>query len=119
MLFTILIGNSCFATDVWIDHWSHEDVDVYIMDDTIKYARSDACKWFYITTKEVKDGQLQRTIVWKFSSWYNEMWRYETSTMDGCHTTVVIPRNNLFEYCMNKIGWSFVIRGQGGISYYY
>lgn len=25
------------ATDVWVDHWDSENVDVYVMDDTISY----------------------------------------------------------------------------------
>ena len=27
--------NSCEAQDVWVEHWNYEDVDIYVMDDTL------------------------------------------------------------------------------------
>ena len=50
-----------------------------------------------------------------FSKYKTDMWRYVTSDMKGDHTTVVIPRNQIFEFCMKSLGWSYRLQG----SYYY
>ena len=102
-------SNICFAKDVWVEHWNDENVDVYVMDDTI--ISSEAAKnYFSVSTKKVKDGKLLKVIEWKFSKYKNDMWRYETSTMDGTHTTVVSPENKVFKFCMNKLGWSYEVK---------
>ena len=119
LITTAIFVQTCFAKDVWVDHWNYENVDIYVMDDTLRHGISDSGKWFAVSTKEVKNGKLQKVINWQFSQFHTDMWRYETSTMDGRHTTVVIPKSNLFEYCMNKIGWTFTVKDQQGIRYYY
>ena len=83
------------------------------MDDTITSGMSE--NYFSVSTKMVTNGQLKQVVVWKFSKFRSDMWRYETSTMDGSHTTVVIPRSPLFEFCMERLGWSYEIRD----NYYY
>ena len=98
------------ATDVWVDHWDSENVDVYVMDDTISYGTRSTGRWFKVSTKLVQDGQLQQVVDWEFSKYKSDMWRYETNTMDGTHTTVVIVHNGVFEYSMKQIGWSYYIR---------
>lgn len=96
------------ATDVWVDHWESENV--YVMDDTISYGTRSTGRWFKVSTKLVQDGQLQQVVDWEFSKYKSDMWRYETNTMDGTHTTVVIVHNGVFEYTMKQIGWSYCIR---------
>ena len=113
------IVNTCAAADVWIDHWNSENLDIYAMDDTIQGGTSDTGKYFSVSSKMVADGKIQRVVKWTFSKFRDDMWRYETSTMDGTHTTVVIPRNLLFEFCMDKLGWSYRITNDGGIRYYH
>lgn len=98
------------ATDVWVDHWNDENVDIYVMDDTISYGTRGKVKWFNVSVKAVQNGQLQRIIRWEFNKYSRDMWRYQTNTMDRSHYTVVIPHNRIFEYGMNQIGWSYYIR---------
>ena len=50
------------ATDVWVDHWDYENVDVYVMDDTISYGTRSTGRWFKVSTKLVQDGQLQQVV---------------------------------------------------------
>ena len=113
MIFSMPVSD-CEARDVWVEHWDYENVDIYIMDDTIAPANSER-DYFSVTTKQVRNGKLLKTVIWKFSKYMTDMWRYETSTMDGMHTTVVIPKNGIFEFCMNRLGWSYRIKG----NYYY
>lgn len=116
----LTVANTCAAADVWVDHWQAEGVDIYAADDSIKGDVSQSGnKYFTVSTKFVKRGKVQRVVKWTFSSYRGDMWRYETSTMDGRHTTVVIPRSPLFEFCMNKLGWPYRITDDGGIRYYY
>ena len=105
----LAFANTCAAKDIWIERWTAEGVDIYVMDDTITNDTSE--NYFSVSTKMVANGQLQQVVVWKFSKFRSSMWRYETSTMDGSHTTVVIPRNMVFEFCMNKLGWSYKTDG--------
>ena len=83
------------ATDVWVDHWDYENVDVYVMDDTISYGTRSTGHWFKVSTKLVQGGQLQQVVDWEFSKYKSDMWHYETNTMDGTHTTVVLVHNGV------------------------
>lgn len=109
----LAVTQTCEAKDVWVAHWNSDNVDVYVMDDTITSGSSGNS--FSVSTKMVTNGQLKQIVVWKFSKFRSSMWRYETSTMDGSHTTVVMPRNMVFEFSMNKLGWSYTTDGH----YYY
>ena len=103
----IFTAEICAAKDIWVDNWEGEGVDVYVMDDTI--IANDAKNNFSVSTKMVHNGQLSRVLNWHFSKYQDDMWRYETDSMDGTHTTVVTPRNKIFEFCMKKLGWSYKI----------
>lgn len=109
----IISASTCAAKDVWVDHWQSESKDIYVMDDTI--VGNNRQDYFSVTVKQVRNGQLLQTVIWKFSKARNDFWRYETSTMDGTHTTVVIPKNKIFEFCMARLGWSYQI----GVTNYY
>ena len=106
---TLTLANTCAAADVWVDRWDSEGVDLYAMDETITSGTSATGKYFSVSTKMIGDGQRQRVVKWTFSKWQDDMWRYETDSMDGTHTTVVIPRSPLFEFCMDRLGWSYEI----------
>lgn len=102
----LTFANTCAAQDVWVEHWGGSDnVDIYVMDDTLRGNSSQ--NNFAVSTKFVRNGRLQKVVNWSFSKYKTDMWRYETSTMDGSHTTVVMPRNKIFEFCMNRLGWSY------------
>ena len=107
LLTMIFSASICAAKDIWVDRWESEGVDVYIMDDTI--AGNSERNYLTVSTKTVKKGSLSQVIVWKFSKFRDDMWRYETNMMSGDHTTVVIPQNKIFEFCMNRLGWSYKI----------
>lgn len=117
LLITIFIAElifsaaTCAAKDVWVDRWNSEGIDIYVMDDTI--VGNDNKNYFSVSVKQVRNGRLDKVVIWKFDK--HGMWRYETSTMDGTHTTVVIPRNKIFEFCMERLGWYYRIDG----NYYY
>ena len=106
----LTVTSTCAARDVWIAHWDSDGVDVYATDDTLRGGTSDTGKYFTVSTKMVAGGKIQRVIKWTFSKYQTDMWRYETDAMGGSHTTVVIPRSPLFEFCMDKLGWSYEIR---------
>ena len=108
----IFSASTCVAKDVWVDRNSYDGTDYYVMDDTIK--GNDSRNYFSVSVKQVRNGGLDKVVIWKFSKFRNDMWRYETSTMSGTHTTVVIPRNKIFEFCMERLGWHYSIDG----SYY-
>ena len=41
------------AKDVWVDRWSSEGIDVYVMDDTLSSGTNSTGRWFSISTKMV------------------------------------------------------------------
>jgi len=109
--FTLFLPEySCEATDVWVNHWNSENIDIYVMDDTIRGGTSDTGKYFKVSTKKVRNGELIDIVNWSFSKYKTDMWRYETSTMDGTHTTVVLPGNQVFHFCMNALGWPYTVK---------
>lgn len=108
----IFSASTCAAKDVWVDRNSYDGTDYYVMDDTI--VGNDSRNYFSVSVKQVRNGRLDKVVVCKFDKYGGGMWRYETSTMDGTHTTVVIPRNKIFEFCMEWLGWHYSIDG----SYY-
>ena len=108
-MFLSISVNRCEAEDVWVSYGSSKDIDIYVMDDTIIGDSSDNNKYFKVSVKEVRNDELIRVVDWHFSQYKTDMWRYATSEMDGTHTTAVISKNELFEFCMNKLGWSYRI----------
>ena len=102
----------CAAADIWVEHWNEENADIYVVEETI--SGNSAQNYFSVSTKKVRGGQLLQSIQWKFSKYQNDFWRYETSTMDGSHTTAVITRNAIFEFCMERLGWNYKI-----VDFYY
>lgn len=104
--FTIIFANTCAAKDVWVEHWQSENIDVYVMDDTIRGDSNQNGRYFKVSTKKVRNGQLQKIVNWTFSQGSNDNWRYETESMRGSHTTIVY-NNKIFEFCMNKLGWAY------------
>lgn len=105
----LIVAQTCAAKDVWVARWDSDNVDIYAMDDTITSDTSDTGRYFKVSTKFVRNGQLLEVVNWSFSKFHDDMWRYETSKMDGQHTTVVITRSPLFEFCMDRLGWSYKI----------
>ena len=59
----------CEAKDIWVDHWNTENVDIYVMDDTLRNGSTDTGKYFKVSTKEVRDGNLVRVVDWSFSKY--------------------------------------------------
>ena len=48
----------CEAKDVWVSHWNSENIDVYVMDDTLRSGASDTGKHFKVSTKEIQSSCL-------------------------------------------------------------
>lgn len=118
MLIGAFLSVSLFAAhamDVWVAHWSSENIDVYVMDDTLSYGTSNNGKFFSISTKMIKNGKVKEVMTWHFSKFGNDMWRYYTNTMQRGHDTVAIAPNGIFEYGMQQINWSYERRK----GYYY
>ena len=95
------------AKDVWVDRWSSEGIDVYVMDDTLSSGTNSTGRWFSISTKMVVNGRLKEVITWNYTKFQTDMWRYQTNTMDQSHDTVVSPRDKVFAYGMNRLGWPY------------
>lgn len=104
-------ASNCDATDVWVYHSSYDDVDVFLMDDTLIHGINENGRYFEITVKEVRNGKLLRTVLWEYEKlkYESEPWRYESSTMSPNHTCAVITPDYLFEYCMKCLGWNYTI----------
>ena len=116
----------CEAKDVWVSHWNSENIDVYVMDDTLRrflrYRKALQSidkrdtkqlpdqRHFKVSTKNVRNGELLDIVNWTFLKYKTDMWRYETSTMDGTHMTVVLPGNQVFKFCMNALGWPYTVK---------
>ena len=108
-----VVSNSCEAKDIWVDHWNYENVDIYVMDDTITSGTSKTGQYFKVAVKQVQNGKLIKTNIWTFSKLYNDFWRYKTDEMRGPNSPVM--KSTIFEYCMKHIGWPYkVVRNEAG-----
>ena len=94
VMFSLSIAH-CEAKDVWVDRWQNSNADIYVMDETLAWEENLNGKFFRVTTKEVQNGKVQ------------EMWRYETNQMGGTHMTTVSPGDQVFAFCMKRIGWQY------------
>lgn len=119
VLFVLLCGLSLFgssnsqATDVWVSQY--DGVDIYVMDNTIRYSTNGKSRSFTVSTKRVRNGQLLSTKSTEYYQYTNDMWRYYIQTPYAGRLTVLSPRSPVFEYVMNQLGWAYYIQGR----YYY
>ena len=116
----VTFANTCVAQDVWVERWG--DTNVYVMDDTIiTDSINETGRYFQVSVKQVKNGQLQKVATLSYIKAHSSSdseWRYRTSTMVD-HTAAVHAVDKVFEFCMNKIGWSYRIGGNDPIVKFY
>ena len=113
--------SSVSAADVWVDHWDSENIDIYVVDDTISSKAADS-NHFSAVVKEVRNGRLINQQVWYFNKFKTDFWRYQTEEMRikaaqkgiGAPMSVVCAPNGVFEYCADSLGIYYYIDG-----YYY
>ena len=72
--------SSVSAADVWVAHWDSENIDIYVVDDTISSKAADS-NHFSAVVKEVRDGRLINQQVWYFNKFKTDFWRYQTKEM--------------------------------------
>ena len=101
------------ATDVWVSQYN--GVDIYVMDNTIRYSTNGKMRSFTVSTKRVRNGQLLSTTATEYSQYKNDMWRYYIKTQYAGRFAVLSPRSPVFEYVMDQLGWVYYIQGR----YYY
>ncbi len=106
-VFVSVVSNSCEAKDIWVEHWNYENVDIYVMDDTITSGTTATGKYFKVVVKQVQNGKLLKTNIWTFSKWKDDFWRYKTDEMKGNNPPAT--KNTIFELCMKQIGWPYKV----------
>ena len=100
--------NVAGAKDVWVDRWQSENTDIYVMDETIN--GNNMRDGFTVSVKEVKNSRLLRIVKWDIYDG-GGMWRYSTDDMSGDHDTVLMAPNQIFEFCMKRLGWTYQRNG--------
>ena len=100
---TLTLASTCAAKDVWVENYN--GVDTYVMDDTITSNTSGNGKSFSVSVKQVRNGQLQKVVTCNYFKYEDDMWREHVKD----HSVVLHPINKVFEFCMNRLGWSYRI----------
>ena len=107
------------ATDVWVAQNSN-GIDIYVMDDTIKYGTNKTGRWFSVSTKRIRNGQLIGVSTTQYSKYKTDMWRYYIKTQQAGRFEPVTPKSQVFEYVMKDLRWYYEVKpGYGRSSYYY
>lgn len=101
----IFSANICAAADAWAGHLPKEKVDLYVMDDTINAGANQ--DYFSVSVKYVKKGKLDKIVNWKFSKRKTDLWHYSTVEKKGVKDKVLTAPNEIFEFCMGQLGWSY------------
>ena len=96
----------CNAQDIWVDHWSDENYEIYVMDDTIVKGPNEDYTSFQVVAKQVKDDTLVNVVLCKYVKWPDDAWRFRTSESEGTNYSAVAHSDPVFEFCMKKLGWS-------------
>ena len=118
---TLTFANTCAAEDVWVKKWHSQDVDLYVMVETIDGSQTETGnKHFTVSTKVVRNGQLQEVLNWKFNKFRTDDWEFTHSGInDNLHMYKIVYREPLFEYCMEKLGWSYRVVDRNGVKHYH
>ena len=86
------------AEDVWIS--TDDEIDTYIVTESIQ--KDPNVEMVLVVTKFVRSEGF-KNVDWTFYK-LGDMWRYETSEMDGMHTSVVLDDSlsgKILQYCLN------------------
>ena len=103
--FTFLLNAPAFATDVWID--SQDDVECYIMSDTIENGYENGKQTVYVVTKTLRNGSSIGNTRWTFIR-TNSSWRYyvpDPRNRTGRLEPVIDGRPaKILSYCLRYLG---------------
>ena len=101
LIVTLTFAGTCAAQDVWVERY--DTTNYYVMDDTITSNTANDNKSFSVSIKLVKNGQLQRVVTRNYFKHKDDFWREHVKD----HSTALHPVDKVFEFCMNRLGWSY------------
>ena len=102
------------AKDFWVEN--DGNVELYIMDESIKpYIKGDYRR-FTVSVKYVKNNRLLKVVDWNF--YKDNWWYYKPNEPSIDNYTPVTPKSRMFELCMKKLGWSYRIIDNVGLARY-
>lgn len=104
-------NNNDQSKDVFIEHWNSENLDIYVVDESLNGEISKTGKLFTVMVKQVQNGKLIKTHKWSFTE-NNGEWRYSTEEMDKKGRSSIVSESKIFEYCMKRLGWNYVKNGR-------
>ncbi len=104
-------NNNDQSKDVFIEHWNSENLDIYVVDESLKGEITKTGKQFTVMVKQVQNGKLIKTHKWSFTE-DNGEWRYSTEEMDKKGRSSIVSESKIFEYCMKRLGWKYVKNGR-------
>ena len=88
--------SSVSAADVWVDHWDYENVDAYVVEETLSGNSAN----FSVVVKEVRNGRLIEQSTYYYM--HNEVgWG---GKVNGHKFVVYGKPDRLFEYCADSLG---------------
>ena len=104
-------NNNGQSKDVFIEHWNSENLDIYVVDESLIGEITKTGKQFTVMVKQVQNGKLIKTHKWSFTE-NNGEWRYSTEEMDKKGRSSIVSESKIFEYCMKRLGWNYVKNGR-------
>ena len=89
-----------------VDHRASENVDLYVIEDTLASGREAYGPWFSVDVKRVQNGSLENVVTWRFFK-AESVWQYATNTMASGRRAGVLAPDRIFEYGMKQLDWSY------------
>ena len=95
-----------------VDHLDSQNIDFYVMNESIHSEMTSHVKHFTVVVKQVQNGKIIKSGKWTFYRFFAEgSWRYSSPEMQD-NMDILYEKNKIFEYCMKQLGWTYEIKNK-------
>ena len=101
----VAMPNQTEATDTWIK--TSEGMDFYVIDETVK--KNGYPDLFCVNVKLVKDGKIIKTEERMYAKFKSEYWTFGKDEEKNSPIRSFTYKDEIFEYCMGKLGWKYTV----------
>lgn len=103
---------TCEAKDVYVATLEGENVDLYVVEDSIVSGNKRPGIYFDVKVKLSKEGRARESWTWRYYRQGGEPWLKALPTSSRNEFMPVEAWDPVFEYCMKYLGKPFHVEGK-------